>query len=128
MKKRPFPRTGVGQTSLAAVLIGAPRFTGAPQEASVLTRCATQMSVAPSPPNRSDAKYRLSPSGDCIEQPSREVVFTLPRPSCDGSAHAENCLAATSPGMASMAVRPMVASSASLRFMVLLPYGPASVQ
>jgi hypothetical protein len=43
-KKSPFPRTGVGQKSSAAELMGGPRLTGAPNGASVLVRWATQMS------------------------------------------------------------------------------------
>src|SRR5688572_9355713 len=74
-KNRPRPRTGVGQKSSAAELIGSPRFSGAPKGASVAARRATQMSSPPCPPGRFDAMYRLSPSGDWIGQPSRDGVF-----------------------------------------------------
>jgi hypothetical protein len=43
-KKSPPPRTGVGQKSLAVELIGVPTFSGAPQGALRLSRCATQIS------------------------------------------------------------------------------------
>src|SRR4030095_516739 len=74
-KNRLSPRTGVGQKSSAAELTGAPRFWGAPKGASVLLRWATQISSPPSPPGRFEARYRLSPSGDWIGQPSRAGVF-----------------------------------------------------
>src|SRR5919202_1307106 len=74
-KKRPFPRTGVGQKSSDAELIGSGRFTGAPQESLALARVDTQMSRPPFPPGRFEAMYRLSPSGDWIGQPSRKGVF-----------------------------------------------------
>src|SRR5215203_5244114 len=79
-KNRPPPRTGVGQKSSDAELTGAPRFSGGPQGSRVLARCATQMSRSPgSPPGirgRLEAMYRLSPSGDCIGQPSWYCVLS----------------------------------------------------
>src|ERR671910_3442727 len=74
-KNRPSARTGVGQKSSAAELIGSPRFSGAPKGASELIRRATQISSPPYPPGRFDAMYRLSPSGAWIGQPSRDGVF-----------------------------------------------------
>src|SRR3954468_15971091 len=64
------PRVGVGQKSSEDELIGAGRFSGAPQGASFAARCATQMSIPPWPPSLVDAKYRLIPSGDWIGHPS----------------------------------------------------------
>jgi len=108
-KKRPLPRTGVGQKSVTALLIVSPRFSGVSQSSAVLARWATQMSrsVRVSPVNRarSDAKYRLSPSGDCIAQPSSAVVLTLSRPTLDGALHAANCLATTGADTASIPIR-----------------------
>jgi hypothetical protein len=66
---------GIGQRSSAGELTGSTRFTGAPKEASTVGRCATQMSSPPKPFGRSEARYRLSPSGDSIGQPSRSVVL-----------------------------------------------------
>src|SRR3954451_10155958 len=74
-KRSRLPGKGVGQKSLALEFTGAPRFTGAPHRASLLSRCATQMSLPPRPPGRLDAMYRLSPSGDWIGQPSLNTVF-----------------------------------------------------
>src|SRR5918994_805089 len=74
-KNRPSPRTGVGQKSSAAELIGSPRFSGAPKGASEFIRRATQISSPPYPPGRFDAMYRLSPSGAWIGQPSSDGVF-----------------------------------------------------
>src|SRR6266536_6674925 len=70
-----FPRRGVGQKSFAAELIGAPRFCGAPQRASVLSRVATQMSWPPRPLGLFDAMYRLRPSGDWMGHPSLKLVL-----------------------------------------------------
>ena len=97
-KKSPPPRTGVGQKSSAAELTGSPRFSGAPNGASVLSRCATQMSSSPCPPGRFEAMYRLSPSGDWIGQPSSDGVFSselLPAISSTfwAGAQAEKCIA-----------------------------------
>src|SRR6266542_3774277 len=75
-KKRPFPRTGVGQKSSAVELTGSPRFCGAPQGALVPDRRATQMSSPPTPSGRFEAMYRLRPSGDWIGQPSIHSVFS----------------------------------------------------
>src|ERR687891_742379 len=70
----PFP-TGVGQKSSAVELTGSPRFCGAPHGALVLARVAIQMSSPPFPPGRFEARYRLSPSGDWIGQPSSDGVL-----------------------------------------------------
>src|SRR6266511_4361728 len=75
-KNRPLPRTGVGQKSSAAELTGSPRLCGAPHGSAVLARRATQMSRPPTPPGRFEARYRASPSGDWIGQPSTAVVFS----------------------------------------------------
>src|SRR5919109_4002126 len=75
-KNRPLPRTGVGQKSSAAELIGSPRFCGAPHGSAVLARRATQMSKPPTPPGRLEARYRDSPLGDWIGQPSSDVVLS----------------------------------------------------
>ena len=69
------PRSGVGQKSSAAELIGAGRFSGAPNGLSTLSRCATQMSSPPLPPGRLDAMNRLRPSGERIGQPSSDGVL-----------------------------------------------------
>src|ERR671910_823051 len=75
-KIRPSPRTGVGQKSSAAELMGAGRFSGGPKGLLTVSRRATQMSSSPWPPGRFVAMYRLSPSGDWIGQPSRNAVFS----------------------------------------------------
>ena len=42
----------------------------------MLLRVAIQISSPPLPPGRFDARYRLSPSGDWIGQPSSDGVFS----------------------------------------------------
>src|SRR5215210_5109672 len=78
-KNSPPPRIGVGQKSSDVELTGSGRFSGAPQGPSLDSLCATQrsMSVLRSPAKRGrvEAMYRLSPSGDCIGQPSCTAVF-----------------------------------------------------
>src|SRR5215204_2465911 len=121
-KKSPPPVIGVGQKSLAAELIGAPRFTGAPHGAALLARRATQMSMPPSPPGRFEAMYRLRPSGDSIGQPSSATVLSstlLPAISsifCAG-AHTEKCgppAQATAASDAATATTPATATAARL--------------
>src|SRR5439155_10019634 len=51
-----------GATSLELELTVGPRFCGAPQGSSTLTRCETQMSSPPKPPRRPEVMYRLMPS------------------------------------------------------------------
>src|SRR5215207_8745598 len=63
-------RSIVGQKSLAGEFTGAPTFSGAPQGSSGLSRRATQMSMPPSPPGRTDAMYRLRSSRATNGQPS----------------------------------------------------------
>src|SRR5574341_479190 len=75
--KNPCPsRSGEGQKSLDELLIGAPILTGAPKGPSRLVRSATQMSMPPKPPGRSEAMYNCCPSRDRIGQPSRDGVFS----------------------------------------------------
>src|SRR5215211_571540 len=121
-KKSPPPAIGVGQKSLAAELTGAPTFIGAPHEAALLARRATQMSMPPSPPGRFEAMYRLSPSGDSIGQPSSAMVLSstvLPAISsifCAG-AHTEKCgppAQATAASDAATATTPATATAARL--------------
>src|SRR5215211_169228 len=121
-KKSPPPAIGVGQKSLAAEFTGAPTFTGAPHEAALLARRATQMSMPPSPPGRFEAMYRLSPSGDSIGQPSSATVLSstlLPAISsifCAG-AQPEKCgppAQATAANDAATATTPATATAARL--------------
>src|SRR5918995_1862212 len=69
-KKSPFPRTGVGQKSSAAELIGSGRLEVGPQGSLVDSLVTTQMSSKPFPPGRFEAMYMLRPSGEAIGQPS----------------------------------------------------------
>jgi hypothetical protein len=56
-------------------LIGAGRFSGAPNGSSTLSRRAIQMSSPPLPPARLEAMKRLRPSGERIGQPSSDGVL-----------------------------------------------------
>src|SRR3990172_5260444 len=69
-------RSGEGQKSLSVLLIGSPTLTGSPNGPSGLARSATQMSMPPNPPGRSEAMYSCSPLRDRIGQPSRYGVFS----------------------------------------------------
>jgi hypothetical protein len=75
-KKSPFPRTGVGQKSSAAELIGSGRLEAGPQGSLVDSLVTTQMSSSPFPPGRFDAMYMLRPSGEEMGQPSCWGVLT----------------------------------------------------
>src|SRR5919106_843068 len=75
-KKSPSPRTGVGQKSSAALLIGSGRLEAAPHGSLVDSLVTTQMSSKPFPPGRFDAMYMLRPSGDSIGHPSCWGVLT----------------------------------------------------
>src|SRR5215211_290370 len=79
-----------GVSSLAAVLIVGPRFTGSPQASSRLARCETQMSAPPNPPGRLELKYRLRQSlesaGPAVLNPG--VLTGGPR--LTGGDHSEN--------------------------------------
>src|SRR5215208_6613145 len=75
-KNSPFPRTGVGQKSSAAELIGSGRLEAGPQGLLVDSLVTTQMSRAPFPPGRFDAMYMLRPSGEEMGQPSCWGVLT----------------------------------------------------
>src|SRR5215207_3369285 len=70
------PRSGVGQKSFEAELIGAGRFSGAPNASSALARVATQMSSPPCPPGRLEAMNSWRASGDRIGQPSSDPVLS----------------------------------------------------
>src|SRR3989442_11805148 len=78
----------VGAMSVLAVLMGDPRFTAAAQGQSPQVRWDTQMSVSPSPPARSEVKYRLSPSGDSVGLFSLDAVL-IAGPRFAGSDHSE---------------------------------------
>src|SRR5918994_6570279 len=127
-KKSPFLRTGVGQKSSEAELIGSGRFTGAPHGSLVLARVDTQMSSPPLPPGRFEAMYRLSPSGDSIGQPSSDGVFRsgwFPAISSIFCAvlHAEKCGPADAASAAPEATATTSATtSARLRMLIASPF------
>src|SRR5918995_6265951 len=76
-KKSPLPRTGVGQKSSAAELIGSGKLEAGPQGSLVDSLVTTQMSSKPFPPGwRFDAMYMLRPSGEAMGQPSCWGVLT----------------------------------------------------
>src|ERR671919_617654 len=123
-KNRPSPRTGVGQKSSAAELIGSPRFSGAPKGASELIRRATQISSPPYPPGRFDAMYRLSPSGAWIGQPSSDGVFNSELLAAISSifwagAQAEKCAASAAAADTRLPIATANASVIDLRILVL---------
>src|SRR6185503_19306796 len=70
----------LGPASRPAPLIGAPGFTGVCQGQPTHSRRDIQISVRPSPPARSEVKYRLSSSGENVAFISPAAVLTtLPR-------------------------------------------------
>src|SRR5213596_3460426 len=86
-------------SSLEAVLIVGPRFTGSPQASSRLARCETQMSFRPKPPGRSELKYRLRPSLESAGPASMNPVLMV-GPRLTGADHSENVDAAKNLGVA----------------------------
>src|SRR3990170_6391148 len=89
-KSSQLPLRGVGQKSLNSELIGAPRFSGSDHGDASLVRCATQMSLPPSVPDRVEAIYRLLPLGDSMGQPSAAALLTAA--STTAGPQASNCL------------------------------------
>src|SRR6266511_4023254 len=86
-------REKAGASSLEAVLIVGPRFTGSPQASSRLARRETQMSFPPKPPGRFELKYRLRLSLESAGPASMNPVLTVGPILTEGD-HSENPCAA----------------------------------
>src|SRR5688572_20674872 len=81
-------RDSAATASVNGVFTGGPMLAGAPHGSSSLARCDTQMSVEPSPPGRSEWKYRLNPSLETAAPASAKVELTG-APRLTGAVHAE---------------------------------------
>src|SRR6266581_186478 len=78
----------VGAPSIASLLIGAPRLTGASQSHARHWRCDIQMSLLPTPPARFETKNKVCPSDERPALASTELEFTT-GPRFTGVDHSE---------------------------------------